>query len=54
MQGAEVVLTDLRSTNGTMVGGEPVRTAVLRDGDHIVLGGAVELIYQRNGKGAGR
>jgi hypothetical protein len=42
-----VVLTDLRSTNGTQVNGRRVVTATLHDGDRIVLGGAMELIYRR-------
>lgn len=42
-----VQLIDLRSTNGTQIGGRPVRTAVLNDGDTIVFGDAVAVQFQR-------
>jgi hypothetical protein len=42
----QVQLIDLRSTNGTQVGGRPVRTAALQDGDTIVLGDAVTAVFQ--------
>ena len=48
LRGGKIILTDLRTTNGTCVNGQPVRTATLRDGDVIVLGGAVELVYRRS------
>jgi len=50
LRGKELLLTDLRSTNGTQVNGQTVRTATIRDGDHILLGGAVELIYRRQAR----
>ena len=34
----QIVLTDLDSTNGTMVNGEPVQLRLLREGDQLVLG----------------
>ncbi len=34
----QIVLTDLDSTNGTLVNGEPVQLRLLREGDHLVLG----------------
>ncbi len=37
-QGADVVVADLRSTNGTRVNGVPVRERVLQDGDEITVG----------------
>jgi hypothetical protein len=37
-QGADVVLADLQSTNGTRVNGVPVRERVLNDGDEITVG----------------
>jgi hypothetical protein len=39
-------VTDLRSAGGTRVNGRPIRTQRLADGDRILLGGAVEMIYQ--------
>lgn len=48
LRGGKIILTDLRTTNGTCVNGQPVRTATLRDGDVIVLGGAAELVYRRS------
>lgn len=50
VRGSEVILTDLRSTNGTTVNDQPVRTARLGDGDRILLGQAVELIWRRGAK----
>ncbi len=47
VRGGEVILTDLRSTNGTTVNDQQVRTAQLGDGDRVLLGGAVELIYRK-------
>lgn len=37
-RGAEVVLTDLGSTNGTFVNGHPISTAPLRETDHFQIG----------------
>ncbi|MHB8439450.1 MAG: FhaA domain-containing protein [Acidimicrobiales bacterium] len=37
-QGSDVVVVDLRSTNGTRVNGIPVRERVLADGDEITVG----------------
>ncbi len=37
-QGARVQVTDLGSTNGTRVNGEPTQHATLRNGDEIVVG----------------
>lgn len=37
-QGSDVVVSDLRSTNGTRVNGVPVRERVLTDGDEISVG----------------
>jgi len=39
--GGEYVLTDLGSTNGTIVNDEPVGEHVLSDGDRITIGNAV-------------
>jgi hypothetical protein len=36
--GARVEITDLGSTNGTRVNGEPVRQATLRNGDEVLVG----------------
>jgi pSer/pThr/pTyr-binding forkhead associated (FHA) protein len=37
-QGADVVVVDLGSTNGTRVNGVPVRERPLADGDEIMVG----------------
>ncbi len=51
VKGEEVILTDLRSVSGTWVNERTVRNASLRDGDRVLLGGAVELVFrQRQGK----
>lgn len=47
LQRGQVLLTDLRSTNGTAVNGQPVRSQILRDGDRILLGGSVEIVFTR-------
>ena len=52
-RGAEVILTDLRSTNGTKVNDLPIRTAHLREGDRILLGDAVEMFFLKDA-GRGR
>jgi len=49
----QVQLIDLRSTNGTQVGGQPVRTAALQNGDEIVFGDAVTVQFQRRRPGKG-
>lgn len=36
--GQQVIITDLGSTNGTRVNGEPVQRATLRNGDEILVG----------------
>ena len=43
-----LILTDLRSTHGTQVNGRLVKTAVVADGDNIVLGGSVEITYRKS------
>lgn len=43
-----LVLTDLASTNGTRVNGEPVQVAPLRPGDLITLGRTVILVGSRD------
>ena len=48
VRGAEVILTDLRSTNGTKVNDLPIRTAHLHEGDRIVLGDAVEMFFRKD------
>src|SRR5437773_7174711 len=40
----QLVLTDLESTNGTRVNGEPVPLTILRVGDRIALGRSVLLV----------
>jgi len=45
VKAGEVLLTDLRSMNGTLVNGRPVRNVSLHHGDKIFLGKAVELTY---------
>jgi FHA domain len=47
-RGSEVILTDLRSTNGTKVNDVPIRTAHLREGDRILLGDAVEMFFLKD------
>ena len=44
---AEVIITDLRSTHGTVVNGNPIRNASLRDGDRVILGKAAEITFRR-------
>ncbi|MBD3220178.1 FHA domain-containing protein [bacterium] len=43
----QVQLLDLRSTNGTQVNGRPIRSAALDEGDVIVFGDAVSLVFRR-------
>jgi hypothetical protein len=45
----QVQLVDLRSTNGTRVNGQEIRSAQLRDGDVIELGDAVRLVFRARG-----
>jgi hypothetical protein len=42
-----IIITDLRSANGTQVNGQPVRTATIGEGDRVLLGGAVQLVYRK-------
>jgi hypothetical protein len=42
-----IIVTDLRSTNGTQVNGQSVRTATIGEGDRVLLGGAVQLVYRK-------
>jgi hypothetical protein len=46
MEGGKVMLVDLRSSNGTKVNGRAVRSAMLRDGDRIVLADRVEMVWR--------
>jgi len=43
-----VIITDLRSSRGTTVNGEPIRTRRLVSGDRVLIGGTVELVFQDN------
>jgi pSer/pThr/pTyr-binding forkhead associated (FHA) protein len=45
--GFTTTITDLGSTNGTIVNGQLVSQSALEDGDEIVLGNSV-MIYRRN------
>lgn len=49
-----VLLTDLRSTNGTQVNGRAVSSQILQDGDRLLLGGSVELVFTRTRRRSGR
>lgn len=46
VQGSEIKLVDLKSSNGTKVNGARVTSRSLRDGDRILLAEAVELVYE--------
>lgn len=48
VEGDEVVLVDLGSTNGTFVNGQPVRRVVLADGTRVTLG-RTTLVFRRDG-----
>ena len=48
LDSGEVRLTDLGSTNGTLVNGRRISTAVLSDGDRIEVG-ATPLVFRREG-----
>jgi Protein of unknown function (DUF3662)/FHA domain len=47
MEGGEVVLVDLGSTNGTFVNGQPIRRVVLADGTQVTLG-RTTLVFRRD------
>lgn len=47
MEGNDMVLVDLGSTNGTNVNGEPVRRALLSDGSRVTLG-RTTLVFRRD------
>jgi len=48
-----IIITDLRSTNGTQVNERPVRTATIGEGDRVLLGGAVGLVYRKTTRPGG-
>jgi pSer/pThr/pTyr-binding forkhead associated (FHA) protein len=48
VEGDQVVLVDLGSTNGTFVNGQPVRRVALGDGTHVSLG-RTTLIFRQDG-----
>jgi hypothetical protein len=48
LDGDRMRLTDLRSTNGTLLNGRRIDTAALSDGDRIELGGSV-LVFRSEG-----
>jgi pSer/pThr/pTyr-binding forkhead associated (FHA) protein len=52
VEGDQVVLVDLGSTNGTFVNGQPVRRVVLSDGTQISLG-RTTLVFGQDGQGSG-
>jgi two-component system cell cycle response regulator len=47
-QGGEVMIEDLKSSNGTIVNGAPVDTQLLKDGDKIRLGSTTILKFTYN------
>jgi hypothetical protein len=47
VEGDEVVVVDLGSTNGTFVNGQPIRRAVLTDGSRVMLG-RTTLVFRRD------
>ncbi len=47
-----VIITDLRSTRGTTVNGEPIGTRKLDSGDRILVAGSVELVFQGRRSGS--
>ncbi len=47
-QGGEVMIEDMRSSNGTIVNGAPVSTQLLKDGDKIRLGSTTILKFTYN------
>jgi hypothetical protein len=46
LEGSDVRLADMRSTNGTLLNGQPVKAAVLQDGDRIDVG-ATPMVFRR-------
>jgi DNA-binding NtrC family response regulator len=44
LEGEQVVVEDLASTNGTTLAGEPIERALLQAGDEVVLGGALSVV----------
>jgi hypothetical protein len=46
IEGSDVRLADMRSTNGTLLNGQRVRAAVLSDGDRIEVG-ATPMVFKR-------
>jgi hypothetical protein len=48
VEGGQVVLVDLGSTNGTFVNGQPVRRVALADGTHVSLG-RTTLVFRQDG-----
>ena len=55
VENGRAVLVDLRSSNGTRINGQPVRSAVvLAAGDRILLADEVELVYLKQRKGRRR
>jgi pSer/pThr/pTyr-binding forkhead associated (FHA) protein len=48
VEGDEIVLVDLGSTNGTFVNGQPVRRITLTDGTRVTLG-RTTLVFRRDG-----
>jgi hypothetical protein len=48
VEGDEIVLVDLGSTNGTFVNGQPVRRVTLTDGTRVTLG-RTTLVFRRDG-----
>ena len=47
VEGGEVILVDLGSTNGTFVNGQPIKHVVLTDGMQITLG-RTTLVFRRD------
>jgi hypothetical protein len=47
VEGGEVVLVDLESTNGTFVNGQPIRRITLTDGTQVTLG-RTTLVFRRD------
>jgi hypothetical protein len=50
--GSRVTVIDLRSTNGTVLNGEPIERSELHDGDELVIGETV-LVFRSPGAGEG-
>ncbi len=47
--GDEIVITDLQSTNGTFVNGDPIRFSPLTSGDRIMMGRTVLVVHIHEG-----